>query len=238
MNNAVEFHGVSVRRGKNDVVHNVDLVIPSGQLVGLLGPSGAGKSSLMRSLVGVQAGVSGTITVLGSPAGSPALATRVAYDTQSASVFDDLTVRQNLEFARAMLGCDTSRIDEVLVQVNLTDYAGRRVDALSGGQRSRVSLATALLANPDVLVLDEPTVGLDPVLRDDLWGLFRNIVSSRKTILVSSHVMDEATRCDRLVFMRDGRIIADGTLAEIEKSTNTKSAEDAFLVLARREGTE
>ncbi len=236
MTNAVEFAGVSVRRGKNEVVHGIDLTIPQGQLVGLLGPSGAGKSSLMRALVGVQAGVTGTITVLGSPAGSNSLATRVAYDTQSASVFDDLTVRQNLEYARSMLGCDKRRIDDVLEQVNLGEFASRRVEALSGGQRSRVSLATALLADPDVLVLDEPTVGLDPVLREDLWSLFRAIVKSGKTILVSSHVMDEATRCDRLVFMRDGRIIAEGTLSEIQKSTKTTSAEDAFLVLARQDG--
>ena len=233
MSSVISFASVSVKRGKREVLKNINLDLPSGQIIGLLGPSGAGKSTIMRAIVDVQSNVSGRVEVLGGLAGSRQSLTRVAYSTQSSSVFDDLTIAQNLRYACRMLGVSTSRVGEVLEQVHLTDHAKQKVRALSGGQRSRVSLAMALVGDPDILVLDEPTVGLDPVLRADLWGIFRQLAAAGKTLIVSSHVMDEAERCDRIVFVRDGAIIADDTLENVLKATSTDSAEKAFLALAR-----
>jgi len=235
MSDVASFTGVSVRRGKSTVLADVNLSLPAGQIIGLLGPSGAGKSTIMRALVGVQSKVSGQVSVLGSPAGSASLATRVAYSTQASSVFDDLNVRQNLEFARTIIGADPTRIDAVLAEVGLTNVAGQKVESLSGGQRNRVSLAIAMLGSPELLILDEPTVGLDPVLRAEIWGIFRDLANAGKTLLVSSHVMDEAERCDRLIFVREGRVIADDTLANILLATQTTSAEGAFLALAKKQ---
>lgn len=235
MSDVASFTGVSVRRGKATVLSEVNLTLPAGQIIGLLGPSGAGKSTIMRALVGVQSKVSGTVSVLGLPAGSASLATRVAYSTQASSVFDDLNVRQNLEFARTMIGAPAERVDAVLGEVGLTEYANQKVENLSGGQRNRVSLAIAMLGSPELLILDEPTVGLDPVLRAEIWTIFRQLANTGKTLLVSSHVMDEAERCDRLIFVRDGRVIANDTLANILLTTNSTSAENAFLALARKQ---
>jgi len=235
MSDVASFTDVSVRRGKATVLSDVNLTLPAGQIIGLLGPSGAGKSTIMRALVGVQSKVSGEVTVLGVPAGSASLATRVAYSTQASSVFDDLNVRQNLEFARTMIGSPTERIDAVLNEVGLSDYANQKVESLSGGQRNRVSLAIAMLGSPELLILDEPTVGLDPVLRSEIWAIFRQLANAGKTLLVSSHVMDEAERCDRLIFVRDGRVIANDNLANILLATNSTSAENAFLALARKQ---
>lgn len=233
MTAVVQFEGVDVRRGKNLALSNVTLSFGAGRLIGLLGPSGAGKTTLMRAIVSVQRGVTGAITVLGEPAGSPSLLTKVSYSTQQSSVFDDLSVSENLAFACQILGVPKSRVAETIAQVQLTDVAKRRAGSLSGGQRNRVSLAMALVGNPDLLILDEPTVGLDPVLRADLWALFRNLANTGKTLIISSHVMDEAERCDEIAFVRDGGIIAHDTLANILSSTKTKSAEDAFLKLSR-----
>lgn len=235
MSAVINLSEVSVKRGKNLVVDELNLEIPRGKIVGLLGPSGAGKSTVMRVLMGVQSQVNGSVVVLGHEPGSSALATQVAYDTQSSSVFDDLTVEQNLDFARKILGIPKARIKETIEQVGLTPQSKHRVGSLSGGQRSRASLAVALIGHPEVIILDEPTVGLDPVLRAELWGIFRNLADSGKTLIVSSHVMDEAERCDSLVFIRDGKVIANDTLDNILKSTNTNSAEHAFLKLASGE---
>ena len=234
MSSVASFENVSVRRGKFDVLKSIDLRLPKGQVIGLLGPSGAGKSTIMRALVDVQDKVTGTVSVLGLKAGSAVTLTKVAYSTQSSSVFDDLTINQNLRYTCRILGAPVGRVAEVLEQVQLTEYGKVRVSTLSGGQRNRVSLAMALIGNPDLLVLDEPTVGLDPVLRADLWGIFRELASSGKTLIISSHVMDEAERCDRIVFVRDGKIIANDSLVNVLASTQTDSAEKAFLALAKR----
>lgn len=235
MSNVASFAGVSVRRGKQNVLTDIRLDLPSGRIIGLLGPSGAGKSTIMRALVGVQSKVSGSVTVLGEPAGAASLATRVAYSTQASSVFDDLTVFQNLDFARKMIGAPASDISRVLGEVGLSNFAKAKVGNLSGGQRNRVSLAMAMVGTPELLILDEPTVGLDPVLRAEIWAIFRMLADSGKTLLISSHVMDEAERCDQLVFVRDGRVIANDTLANILLLTNATSAEDAFLALAEKQ---
>lgn len=233
MTAVVQFENVSVTRGKNVALKNVSLSLAAGRLIGLLGPSGAGKTTLMRAIVAVQRGVTGQVMVLGNPAGSPALLTKVSYSTQQSSVFDDLSVRENLAFACQILGAPKSRVAITLEQVQLTAAAKQRVGSLSGGQRNRVSLAMALVGDPELLILDEPTVGLDPVLRADLWGLFRELANSGKTLIISSHVMDEAERCDEIAFVRDGQIIAHDSLDNILVTTGTTSAEDAFLSLAR-----
>ena len=235
---AIVVRDLHVRRGRIPVLQGLSLTVPSGRIVGLLGPSGSGKTSLMRSIVGVQVVDSGSIEVLGLPAGSRALRTRVAYVTQQASVYDDLTVRQNLAYFRRVLGAPASDIDSVIERTDLGSVAGRLVGSLSGGQRGRVSLAAALLGAPEVLVLDEPTVGLDPVLRVELWSLFHRLAEAGATLLISSHVMDEARRCDRLLLMRDGALLADDTLAGVLDATGTDDVETAFLRLIDQAGAE
>jgi ABC-2 type transport system ATP-binding protein len=231
MNNLVEVRDLVVDRGGRRVLHGLDLTIEQGGVTGLLGPSGCGKSTLMRSLVGVQQLTSGRVRIAGSEAGSAPLRSKVGYVTQAASVYDDLTVRENLMFFARVLGADTSAVDQAIATVDLTTHADVVVGRLSGGQRSRASLAVALLNTPDLLVLDEPTVGLDPVLRRDLWGLFHRLADDGAAVFVSSHVMDEAERCDRLLLMRDGRIIADDTPQHIREKTQTDDIEGAFLAL-------
>ena len=231
---AVSISELRVRRGALEVLHGLNLHIPRGGLVGLLGPSGSGKTTLLRAIVGVQVISGGTVTVLDQAAGSAVLRKRVGYVTQSASVYDDLTVRQNLNYFCAILGAPKSDVNRVIDETGLGSHANALVGSLSGGQRSRASLAAALLGEPQLLVLDEPTVGLDPVLRVELWTLFRSLTERGTTLIVSSHVMDEATRCDRLVLLRDGDIIADTTPDELLTSTNTTDPETAFLTLIQR----
>ena len=224
-----------VRRGSSEVLRGLSLRVPAGQVVGLLGPSGCGKTTLMRAIVGVQQVSGGTVTVLGKPAGDASLRSRIGYDTQDASVYEDLTVRQNLSYFRAVLSLPQDEVDRVIEATDLGAQAGQLVGSLSGGQRSRVSLGVALLGSPDLLVLDEPTVGLDPVLRVDLWNIFHDLAAAGTSLLVSSHVMDEATRCDRLLLMRDGEVLADATPDGLLVETGAADAEAAFLtVIAQR----
>ena len=230
----VEMRNVTKRYGPVTAVEDISLSIRRGEFVVLLGPSGSGKTTLMRSIVGLQRVRAGRVTVLGEPAGSGGLRRRVAYATQAASVYDDLPVRQNLAYFARVLGAPRSDVDRVLEQVGLTPEAKRRIASLSGGQRNRVSLATAMLGSPEVLVLDEPTVGLDPVLRASLWDIFRSLAAAGATLLVSSHVMDEALRCDDLVLLRDGRIIAQTTPAGLLAETGQTDPEAAFLTLIQR----
>ena len=228
---AVVVTDLHARRGAHPVLHGLSLTIPAGLVVGLIGPSGSGKTTLMRAIVGVQIVQSGTVSVLGRPAGSAQLRRRVGYVTQDASVYDDLTVRQNLDYFRAVLGAGRSDVSRVIDQTDLGASARQLTGSLSGGQRSRVSLAVALLGSPELLVLDEPTVGLDPVLRRDLWALFHRLAAEGTSLLVSSHVMDEAARCDRLLLMRDGEILADDSPAGLLAATGTADIEAAFLTL-------
>lgn len=234
MKNAVEVRGLTVDRGRHRVLDGLDLDIEAGVVTGLLGPSGCGKSTLLRSVVGVQRTHGGQVTVLGEPAGCPALRDRVGYVTQDSSVYEDLTVRENLRFFARVLGRGGDEVDRAIAAVDLASHADAVAGELSGGQRSRASLAVALLGEPDVLVLDEPTVGLDPVLRRDLWRLFHGLAASGTTVLVSSHVMDEAERCDRLLLMRDGAILANGTPSEIKTAAGADDIEAAFLGLVER----
>ncbi|WP_377325079.1 ABC transporter ATP-binding protein [Pimelobacter simplex] len=231
----VEVAGLRVVRGGRVVLDGLDLTIGPG-VTGLLGPSGCGKSTLLRSIVGVQRVAGGTVTVLGAPAGSAPLRDRVGYQTQSSSVYDDLTVLENLRFFARVLGIGPAAADEAAASVDLGGHRDAVVGRLSGGQRSRVGLAVALLGSPELLVLDEPTVGLDPVLRRDLWALFHRIATAGTAVLVSSHVMDEAERCDDLLLMREGRIIAQGAPSAIKQQQGAPDIETAFLALV--EGAE
>jgi ABC-2 type transport system ATP-binding protein len=234
MDVAVEVENLVVVRGKREVLHGISTSVAPGTVTGLLGPSGSGKTTLMRAIVGVQVVRSGRITVLGHPAGSPYLRSRVGYLTQSPSVYADLTVRENARyFASLYPGLTHRDADQAVVDVGLGDAAGQLVSTLSGGQLSRASLACALLMKPPLLVLDEPTVGQDPVLREDLWARFRELAADGTTLLVSSHVMDEASRCDRIVLVREGRIIADDTLDAVRRSAGTDDMDQAFLRLIR-----
>ncbi|NJP53781.1 ABC transporter ATP-binding protein [Streptomyces sp. SBST2-5] len=236
---AVRAQDLTVVRGSRAVLRNLGFTVPRGQITGLLGPSGCGKSTLMRSIVGTQAKVTGTLDVLGRPAGHPSLRARIGYVTQAPSVYDDLTVRQNLEYfaailhpGRAAAGLRRESVTRAIADVDLTSHADALAGNLSGGQRSRVSLAVALLGTPELLVLDEPTVGLDPVLRRDLWQLFHDIAAERgTTLLVSSHVMDEAERCHRLLLMRAGELLADDTPDALRDRTGADTVEAAFLHL-------
>lgn len=228
---AVAVEGLVVTRGGRPVLPDLSFAVPPGQVVGLMGPSGSGKSTLMRSIVGVQRVAGGRVEVFGLEAGSPQLRRRVGYVTQSPSVYADLSVRANVAYFAAMVGVGDEAVDRAIAAVDLASYRDRRVETLSGGQRSRVSLAAALVGGPDLLVLDEPTVGLDPVLRRDLWALFHGLAESGTSLLVSSHVMDEATRCDRLLLLRGGRLVADTTPAELLARTGTNDPETAFLTL-------
>ena len=228
---AITVENLRVVRGGKPVIADLTVELPRGQVVGLLGPSGSGKSTLIRAIVGVQIVASGTVVVLGESAGAPSLRDRVAYVTQSPSVYSDLSVVANLRYFADILGASRSDVDRVLHEVDLTEFADRRVMRLSGGQISRVSLAVALLGKPELLVLDEPTVGLDPLLRRDLWALFHRLAEQGITLLVSSHVMDEASRCDRLMLLRSGELLAFGTFAQLLQQTGTSDIEQAFLRL-------
>jgi ABC-2 type transport system ATP-binding protein len=228
---AVVVRNLEVVRGGRHVLGGISLVVAQGSVTGLLGPSGSGKTTLLRSIVGVQRVAAGSVTVLGEPAGTPALRARVAYVTQAPSIYADLSVRENLRYFARILGVRAADVDDVIARVFLDDFADRVVSRLSGGQRARVSLATALLGRPELLVLDEPTVGLDPVLRRDLWDSFHALAADGATLLVSSHVMDEADRCDRLVLLREGAVLATGTPAELRARTQAETLEDVFLQL-------
>jgi ABC-2 type transport system ATP-binding protein len=232
---AIAISNLRVARGGRQVLDAIGCEIEAGTVTGLLGPSGCGKSTLMRAIVGVQVIESGEIRVLGERAGAPELRRRVGYVTQAPSVYGDLSVRENLRYFAAVLGAAEARITEVIETVSLADHADRVTGDLSGGQRARASLATALLGEPELLVLDEPTVGLDPVLRRDLWAHFRRLASSGVTLLVSSHVMDEAEHCDELLLMRDGELIMTETPAELRRDTGQQNLEDAFLALIEQQ---
>jgi len=218
------------------VLRGIDFSLSSSLITGLLGPSGSGKTTLMRALVGVQSQVVGSVTVLGQRAGKADLRRKVGYVTQAPAVYSDLSVTENLRYFAAVTGAPQRRIGEVLEEVSLERHADSLVQRLSGGEQARVSLATALLTTPELLVLDEPTVGLDPVLRRDLWDLFRRLADAGTTILVSSHVMDEAVRCDRLLLLRDGRLVADESPAHLLRRTGAADVEHAFLAIAESGG--
>jgi ABC-2 type transport system ATP-binding protein len=231
-----EADGLVVRRGDRVILDGLRFTITAGQVTGLLGPSGCGKTTLMRTLVGVQVVTAGRVEVLGLPVGDPGLRHRIGYATQDPAVYTDLTLAENLHYFGTVLGLTRARLADAIAhtvaELDLGGLEGRLVGTFSGGQLARVGLAVALLGSPDLLVLDEPTVGVDPVLRRDLWAMFHRLAAAGASLLVSSHVMDEAARCDHLLFMREGRFLAGATPQQILARTGAADLESAFLALA------
>lgn len=233
MTNAIEVEHLVIARGRRRVLHDFTCTVPSGSVTGLLGPSGSGKTTFMRAVVGVQKIVSGTVTVLGHPAGSKPLRDKVGYLTQAPSVYADLTVKENARYFASLYGLGAADADAAVSDVGLGQAKDQLVGNLSGGQRARASLACAIVSKPQLLVLDEPTVGQDPVLRNELWQRFHDLARAGSTLLVSSHVMDEAGRCDRLLLIREGLLIADESPAAVRERAGTDNLEEAFLRLVQ-----
>lgn len=234
MNHAIEVRELHIERGGHEVVSGLSVDIPTGSIIGIIGPSGSGKTTFIRAMAGVQAKVRGHIDVLGSPAGSPANRRRVAYLTQGGSVYPDLTALQNVRHFARLAGVDISMVEQALRRVDLHERAKQLVSSMSGGQRARVGLASVLVTGAELLLLDEPTVGLDPVLRQSLWALFAQLASEGVTLVVSSHVMDEAAHCDRILLLRDGALLADATPTELRAQAGTNDLDEAFIQLAQR----
>lgn len=228
--NAITAQKLVVRKGKTEILHGLDMTIQAGTITGLIGPSGSGKTTLMRAVVGVQK-YEGILQVLDQPAGKASLRPRIGYVTQSPAVYDDLTVKQNIHYFARVAGVSMHDVEAMIAKVQLEDKQKQLVHSLSGGQRARVSLAVALLGDPDVLVLDEPTVGLDPILRNELWEQFAELAKQGKTLLVSSHVMDEAERCDDLILIRDGNLLWNDSRQKLLEQTKTGSVGDAFVTM-------
>ncbi|HMO00737.1 MAG TPA: ABC transporter ATP-binding protein [Miltoncostaeaceae bacterium] len=233
---AVVVDGLDVTRGGRPVLRDFAVRVPEGRVTGLLGPSGCGKSTLMRAVVGVQRVAGGEVTVLGRPAGDPALRREVGYVTQAPSVYADLTAGENVRHFARLIGAPAGDATRVMRTVGLADREGQPVSRMSGGQRARVSLAVAPLGAPRPLGLDEPTVGLDPLLRRDLWRTFHELADTGVTLLVSSHVMDEAAECDLLVLMREGGLVAVETPDGLRGRTGVRDLGEAFLRLIEPAG--
>lgn len=233
INSAVVADRLDVVRGHTEVLRQISVEVAGHGVTGLLGPSGSGKTTFLRCILGVQRITRGQVTVLGQPAGSRVLRSQIGYASQAASVYDDLTVTENLRYFAAMLRLPESEVERVIQAVDLGHYASRLTGRMSGGQRSRVSLAVSMLGKPKLLILDEPTVGLDPALREELWDLFHRLAADGTTVLVSSHVMDEAERCDSLLLLRDGQVLAQDTPAALKAQTGADSMDGAFLKLVR-----
>ena len=232
---SIEAKKLRVQKGRQVLLDDLDFAVAAGSITGLIGPSGAGKTTLMRTIVGLQRLSSGTLQVLGKLAGDKILRQKIGYVTQSPSVYDDLTVAQNLVFFATLIRAPKRDVERVMEEVELIPQAKQLVGTLSGGERARVSLAVALLGNPELLVLDEPTVGLDPILRNSLWELFAKLAGQGKTLLISSHVMDEAERCHNLMLIRDAQLLWQDTKADLLKTEGVTSVEAAFLKLAGRQ---
>lgn len=235
MNPAIKINNLSVTLGGQKILKNISVDLPAGHIIGLLGPSGAGKTTLMRTIIGRQVIANGSVEILKMPAGSRPLRSQIGYMPQSTSIYEDLTVMENVKYFAAVAGLNERAASEVLEEVRMSKYANRLSSGLSGGQKSRVSLAIALLGGPKLLALDEPTVGVDPVLRKQLWQLFRNLADKGSTLLVSSHVMDEAGHCDTLLLIRGGKILAFGSPKDLMKKAGVNNIEEVFLSLVKKE---
>ena len=228
---AITAKKLNVTKGKVSILKSLDFEILQGAITGLIGPSGSGKTTLMRTIVGVQKIHSGTLEVLGEPAGSGELRSRIGYVTQAPAIYGDLTVVQNLRYFATITRTKRARVDEIIMQVDLQKQRHQIAQSLSGGQKARVSLAIALLAEPELLVLDEPTIGLDPILRQELWQLFSGLAAQGKTLLISSHAMDDADKCSSLLLMRDGELLWHDSREALLQETNSHSVGEAFMAM-------
>lgn len=235
METAVEIENLSVTLGGHfKALKNISVKLPAGKVIGFIGPSGAGKTTLIRSIVGRQSISQGSITISGAPAGSAGIRPQIGYMPQEPAAYSDLTVRQNLRYFAKMRGLGNDAAEAVIKETKLAKQAGQLVSTLSGGQKSRVSLGIALLGRPKLLALDEPTVGVDPVLRQQLWELFRELTAGGATLIVSSHVMDEAGRCDDLLLIRDGKVLAHDSPGDFCQRTGSRTVEQGFLKLVEK----
>ena len=234
MTSAISVTDLTVIRGRTRILSEFNLEVESGAILGLLGPSGSGKTTIMRSVAGLQRLTGGSIKVLGTLAGDKSLRSRISYSTQDASIYRDLTCSENIDYFAALQGHVSSSTDEILELVDLSRNRKQIAATLSGGERARLALATALVGKPEILILDEPTVGLDPLLRRDLWSLFHRFTNEGKTLLVSSHMMEEADHCDELVLLRDGSILAKGTPRELRTLTGVENMDAVFISLVEK----
>lgn len=229
----VSIKNVSKKFGKQEVLKNINLEIKPGEIFGLLGPSGAGKTTLVKQLVGLELPSSGENLIFGKKVPSLQLIEKIGYMAQSDALYTELSAKENLEFFAALFGLGGARrkqrILEVMEFVDLSDHLNKLVTNYSGGMKRRLSLAAALLHEPELLILDEPTVGIDPVLRQSIWEGFYDLKAAGKTLIITTHVMDEAEKCDRLGLIRDGRLIAVGTPEQLKNETGTSTVEAAFL---------
>ncbi len=232
----IDVQNLVVVRGGKKVIDDVTCGVPKGRIVGLIGPSGSGKTTLMRSIIGAQKIKSGSVKVLDMVAGSPELRHQVGYMAQAPSIYSNLTVYENVRYFGQLLGLPKAEVQRVVDVVELGPQLKQEAATLSGGQLTRVNLAVALLGTPPVLVLDEPTVGLDPLLRKKLWDLFDKLAGAGTTLLISSHVMDEAARCGELMLVRNGQVIAQGSSMTLLDRAKAKSLEEAFIILAEQQG--
>ena len=230
---SIEIKEVNVFKDKRKILDTLNLNLPRGVAIGLLGPSGSGKTTLMRSIAGLQKLNSGSITIFGISAGSKELRSRITYSTQSASLYNDLTCLENLKFYASLYPKNDLSVVEILKLIELNQIKNQLARTLSGGERTRLALGTALVGSPDLIILDEPTVGLDPVLRQELWAIFRKLTSDGKTLLISSHVMDEADNCNYIYLVREGKIIASGKPSDLKSKTGKANMEDVFISLVK-----
>lgn len=230
----VSIQHVSKRFGKHEVLQDIQLEIVKGEIFGLLGPSGAGKTTLVKQLAGLDKPTSGEIYLFQEKMPLLKLISRIGYMAQSDALYEELSAEENLQFFSKLYGLKkgerAQRIKEVMEVVELSNDLTKLVSNYSGGMKRRLSLAIALLHKPELLILDEPTVGIDPVLRKSIWEAFYDLKAKGDTLIVTTHVMDEAEKCDRLGLIRDGRLIAVGTPDELKEQTNSSTIEEAFLV--------
>lgn len=233
---AIEAVGLTIKKDKKIIINELSFSCRKGKVTGLIGPSGSGKTTLMRTIIGVQKNSSGSLAVLGEKPGTSVLRQKIGYVTQQPSVYLDLTVEQNLQYFAAIVGASKENIQKVVEAVELQKQRRQLAGSLSGGQLARVSLAVALLGDPELLVLDEPTVGLDPILRNQLWELFAKLASQGKTLIVSSHVMDEAERCDDILLLRDGMLLWQDSKQELLAHTKKQSIGEAFVAIINEGG--
>ena len=233
---AIQVAGVTVEKLGKKILDNVSMELPGNKSIGLIGPSGSGKTTLIRTLVGSQIITKGTAKIFGEKVGSESLRSRIGYMSQKSAVYGDITVKENFEYFASICGSSEQQVAEIMESMRLNLHRDKMASSLSGGEATRLSLGIALLGNPEILFLDEPTVGLDPSLRIELWKIFASLRNQGKTILITSHMMDEAERCDVLILMRSGKIIFQGNAEQLKAKTQSESIENAFIKLAPLEG--